>query len=402
MLSNYFFKMNLKAIKVCRNKGKKNEWSIEGKPENNHFGQWLTFENINLIVGKNASGKSRLIDSIRHIADLVSGDKKIADLKAYHSAIYELEFENNEDTINYFLEFEDEKVIQETLSITSKSGTKTEKLNRSKKLLFYETTAGYLPFKTDDNLLAVTRRDSEQQPFFEVLADWGKNVSHYRFGTFLGKNFLLGDINSVKDNEDVDLKTGNDITEVFIKGQKYITNFEQIIIQDMEEIGYPISKIDTKLRMVSAYGITVQECELADITDQIEMSQGMFRALSLLIQLNYSLLSKIPSAILIDDIGEGLDYERAKSLINVIINKVNNNQSNIQVIMTTNDRFIMNNVPLRYWSVIRRKPAKSIFYNYQNSKETFDDFSLTRLNNFEFFSTDFFEKGFEEYVKDAK
>jgi hypothetical protein len=70
--------------------------------------------------------------------------------------------------------------------------------------------------------------------------------------------------------------------------------------------------------------------------------------------------------------------------------------------MTTNDRFVMNNVPLKYWSVIRRTSGKAIFYNYKNSKETFDDFSLTRLNNFEFFSTDFFEKGFEEYVKDVE
>ncbi len=389
--------MNLTAIKVCRNKGKNNEWSIEGKPENNHFGQWLSFENINLIVGKNASGKSRLIDSLRNIADLLSGDTKIADL-GYNAAIFELEFENNEDTIDYFLEFENGKIIQETLDITLKNGEKIEKLNRAKKLLFYETTKGYLAFKTSDDLLAVTRRDSEQQPFFEVLSNWGKHVSHYRFGTYLGKHSLLRDINLMNDNEEVDLKNANRVTEVFIKGKKHISDFEEIIIQDMEEIGYPISKIHPKLQIVPGYGISVQECELSDITDQIEMSQGMFRALSLLIQLNYSLLFKIPSCILIDDIGEGLDYERAKSLIHLIINKINNNQVDVQVIMTTNDRFIMNNVPLKYWSVIRRMPAKSIFYNYQNSKETFNDFSLTRLNNFEFFSTDFFEKGFEEYV----
>lgn len=388
--------MNLIAIKVCRYKGKENEWSIEGKQND----KWLTFENINLIVGKNASGKSRTVDSLRHIADLLSGDIKVSDLE-YSSGIFDLKFEHNGDMIDYFLEFIDEKISQETLFISAKNGEKAEKLNRAKKFLFYEKEDKPLSFKTDDNLLAVTRRDSEQQPFFDVLANWGKNLSHYRFGTYLGKDRLLRDINLIKDGEEVDLKNTNKVTEVFIKGLKYITDFEKVIIDDMKKIGYPISKIDTKLKVIPAFGITVQERDLNDITDQIEMSQGMFRALSLLIQLNYSLLSKTPSCILIDDIGEGLDYERSESLIKLIIDKVEQSSTSVQVIMTTNNRFIMNNIPLRYWSVIRRKVGKSIFYNYKNSKETFDDFSLTRLNNFEFFSTDFFEKGFDEYVKDV-
>jgi energy-coupling factor transporter ATP-binding protein EcfA2 len=386
--------MNLKAIKICRNKGKENEWNIGG----NQVDKWLDFENINLIVGKNASGKSRTVDTIRHIADLFSGDRKISDLE-YNTAIFELRFENGKEIIDYCLEFEDEKIIQEILLVDGQ-----RKLNRKEGKLFYEGANDELDFQTDDDILAITKRDKIQHSFFEKLYYWGKNLSHYRFGTYLGKDILLRDINLIKDNDEIDFKNTNKVTEVFYKGNKNksIPNFEKIIIEDMQQIGYPISKIDTKLKLIPAFGITVQECDLQDITDQIEMSQGMFRDLSLLIQLNYSLLTKTPSCILIDDIGEGLDYERSQSLINLIIKRVENNDASVQVIMTTNDRFVMNNVPLKYWSVIRRTSGKAIFYNYKNSKETFDDFSLTRLNNFEFFSTDFFEKGFEEYVKDVE
>ena len=119
----------------------------------------------------------------------------------------------------------------------------------------------------------------------------------------------------------------------------------------------------------------------------------MFRALSLLIQLNYSLLSKETSCILIDDIGEGLDFERSKALIDLIIKKVEG--SNVQLIMTTNDRFTMNKVPLKYWSVIERVPKKSIFYNYHNSKEIFEEFDDLGFNNFDFLSSKFYIKGFE-------
>ena len=48
--------MNLKAIKFSRFKGEINEWSIEGKPINAIYGQWLTFEDINLKL-VNRSGK---------------------------------------------------------------------------------------------------------------------------------------------------------------------------------------------------------------------------------------------------------------------------------------------------------------------------------------------------------
>ena len=57
--------------------------------------------------------------------------------------------------------------------------------------------------------------------------------------------------------------------------------------------------------------------------------------------------------------------------------------------MATNDRFVMNRVPLEYWSVIRRLPNMSKIYNYQNSKELFDNFEFTGLSNFDFFSSDY-------------
>lgn len=40
----------------------------------------------------------------------------------------------------------------------------------------------------------------------------------------------------------------------------------------------------------------------------------MYRALAVIIHLNYLLLAKKTSCILIDDIGEGLDFERSTAL----------------------------------------------------------------------------------------
>jgi len=194
---------------------------------------------------------------------------------------------------------------------------------------------------------------------------------------------------------------------------------DNVVINDMEKIDYPIHKVDVELaKYLPDFGLNVQEAELDDITDQMEMLQGMFRSLSLLVQLNYSLWAEIPSCILIDDIGEGLDYERSKGLIDLIIDKVKN--SPVQMIMATNDQFVMDKIPLEYWSVVQRirnkfvmdkTPLeywsvvqrirnKSVFYNYTNAKQAFDDFVFTGLNNFDFFATEFYAHGFEDYVKE--
>ena len=134
----------------------------------------------------------------------------------------------------------------------------------------------------------------------------------------------------------------------------------------------------------------VKEADLIHRTPQHEMSEGMFRSLSLIIHLNYALSAKVPSCILIDDIGEGLDYQRSTTLIELLIDKAKD--SSVQLILATNNQFVMNKVDLEYWSVIKREMQKTVFYNYRNAKDVFDQFELTGLDNFDFFSSNYFLK----------
>lgn len=385
--------MQLKEIKFCRFKGQPNEWSIEGRPQKGMFEQWLSFDRITLVTGKNASGKTKTVNAIRHIADLLSGDVQLSQLTplGYGTAEYQLKFNDDDSLIEYGLDFKDGKISQEILSVDGQV-----KLDRVKGKLWYEGAEKELDFETDDSVLAVSKRDKKQHSFFEKLYSWGKSLNHYRFGSQLGKNAFLKDINAVRDDEPFDLKAGDEVAGIFVRGSRQFPDFIATIIDDMRRLSYDVKEITTGLLRyipISAYCLNVQENNLEDITDQREMSQGMFRALSLLIQLNYSLSEKIPSCILIDDIGEGLDFDRSVSLIDLIIEKVK--ESSVQVIMTTNDRFVMNEVPLKYWSVIQRVPKKALFYNYQNSRKTFEEFQYTGLSNFDFLSSEFYIENFE-------
>jgi hypothetical protein len=113
----------------------------------------------------------------------------------------------------------------------------------------------------------------------------------------------------------------------------------------------------------------------------------MFRALSLVIQLNYSEMTSQGWCVLVDDIGEGLDFERSCALIDLLMAKAK--ASSLQLIMATNDRFVMNRVPLEYWSILQRHGSQCKVFNYSNARARFDEFRFTGLSNFDFFAVDF-------------
>ncbi len=368
--------MQLESISYAQHEKKPEEWGITD----------FSFGNINLIVGKNATGKSRTLSVIRALGNLVSGEIKLT----FKSGNYKAIFNKEGDKLTYILKYEDKKVIEEKLFVGSDI-----KLDRGNGRIYAVEKKEFMKFQVPSSDLAcVNRRDNVQHPFFENLYNWGKNLRHYLFGTQMGKDhyeIFLKD----REEENLNLKDTSKMIAIFNKGKKeHPINFVDNVKADMANIGYDLDDIYTGLPLSATFEgpfeqllqvILVKESDLKGKTDQFDMSQGMFRALSLIIQLNYSLLANIPSCILIDDIGEGLDYERSSSLIKLLIDKAK--MSSVQLIMSTNDRFVMNNVPLEYWSVMRRFPNESKIYNYRNSRKKFEDFELTGLSNFDFLTS---------------
>jgi hypothetical protein len=182
--------------------------------------------------------------------------------------------------------------------------------------------------------------------------------------------------------------------------KRFKQSFNKAIIDDMKKLRYPISNVGIEVLSkdhVQVQGtpfppssIYVQERDLACKTTQIEMSQGMFRALALTIQLNYWAFSKTPVCLLIDDIGEGLDFQRASSLISLLVHKTIVNK--FQLIMTTNDRFVMNSVPLKYWRVLQRTGNDVRVIDQHSSPKAFADFERLGLSNFDFFSRELYKR----------
>jgi hypothetical protein len=376
---------------------------FEGKPNVWMFRE-VTLEKVNLLVGKNATGKTRTITVISWLANMLAGLQH----QLLNSGNYTVEFSDNDDIYQYSLRLEQHKVLSEKLILNGE--IKVERNADGTGELFAKAVGNgeMIKFKISENQLIVfSKKDTIQHPYLEKLFEWANGVRLYAFGTPLGKDsgFAINDINQLQVNP----RDTNGVAAQFVKGVKdFGEGFRNDIIDLMSEIGYNLKTIDiapnpnlgtmpTGLPLQMLY--VIEKGRTAWIF-QTEMSQGMFRALSLLIQVRYNIRIKSSTTVLIDDIGEGLDFDRSSGIIKAIVDAAEH--SDIQFIMSTNDRFVMNSIPLKYWQVIKRNGGECIIYNYGNSKEIFDEFEFTGLSNFSFLSTDFISQELESKPTVAK
>ena len=319
--------MKLQKISYVEFEGLPSEWRLDD----------LVLGNINLIVGKNATGKSRTLGLINNLAKIISGSMK----PFFSSGNFNAEFDDNGKVLQYNVEVENSCVIKEEFIL---DGQKLLTRGRGGVGdIFTKTEDKFMKFQTPESDLAiVARRDSIQHDFIEPLWSWSNAVHFYLFGTSLGKEH--GQISQSDENAKFNLNDKNLVVGALDNGLKQFgDDFKRLIMKDMAYIGYNISDVGIKpLPIPLLNNVTLpfrmlflQEEGLGGITEQISISQGMFRVLSVVIQINLAEMISEPACIIIDDIGEGLDFERSCKIIELLIQKTRDRS--VQLIMSTND-----------------------------------------------------------------
>lgn len=387
--------MLLQSIKYTRLSGKPKEWAIEGCD-----GKSVQFGELNLIVGKNSTGKTFTLAVIREIASLFSGHLRLSNIR-HIGARYYLTFSKGNDIYEYMLEYDNRKIVNESLSVNGEN-----RFDREKKLLFSDESRDWEKVEIADDDLFISLYNNKSFTYLKDFFLWGLTLKNTAFSNQFEKNYLIDDLSKLDVESPADLKDPAILLYTFRKGREIFgEKFVKRIMDHMQIMGYVIHSIDI-LKIPQGYSLCVKEEGIGNdedgngVTDQLEMSQGMFRALSFIIHLNFALMNNISVCILIDDLGEGLDYDRSAIIIDLLLKSLS--KQGIQTFVTTNDRYVMNKFPLEYWSVIERQHKKSVFYNYYNSKSVFDDFKYTGLNNFDFLATDFYIHGFDEIHEEDK
>ncbi|HQR99810.1 MULTISPECIES: hypothetical protein [unclassified Polaromonas] len=371
--------MKLKSIEYSERNGEAQEWSLER----------LLLGQKTLLVGKNASGKSRTLNVINGLARHLSGLQPPS-----VSGTYNCEFEHEEKIYTYHCVCASGEVMAEALVIDGKVSLERGPGGVGKIWAEKIDKGSYIDFQTPPSeFAAVTRRDSIQHSFLEPLYQWAAALRHFQFGSNLGKDlFAVFAANGAEINE----RDQKAVVGLFRNGKRdFGDRFTSALIQDMKEVGYYLDSIDigAPVSVVlpptpngEIHGLLLKEKDLEGFTDQIGMSQGMYRVLSLLINVDYFQLKGKGSCILVDDIGEGLDFERSCRLISLLRKKAE--EFKLQIVISTNDRFVMNEVPLEEWAVAQRKGNRVSFKNIENSRQIFENFKFTGLSNFSFLELD--------------
>lgn len=374
--------LRLKCLSYSERKGDPDAWSIED----------LSLHDVNLIVGRNASGKTRTLNVIWNLArHFVEPAYRV--LHGFADAT----FDHDGTTYQFRFVLRDGKIAEEQVIVDG--DVKLDRTSDGIVTIFAQGENRKLRFHPPETqLAAVLRRDSLQHPFLEPLHDWATRTRHFSFGGSLGRNIVSVEIAPQEGQVNVDDRDTMQVLGIFQVGQnRFGSDFVESVIRDMKRLDYDLDRIEivppSSLQVMkdgvprTAKVLGLREPGVAEIVEQRDVSQGMFRVLSLLIQVNYSQLARSSDCILIDDIGEGLDFERSTELVHLLRDKAR--ESKFQLVMTTNDRFVMNGVPLEEWSVLQRTGSHVRVRNYENSKDRFDEFRFTGLSNFDLLRYDF-------------
>jgi len=385
--------MYLRKFSFRENAGQKIEWLIDN----------VSLGETNLMVGKNSSGKTRTLNAISDLVNMLRGKGT----SAGGPVSYELLFSNSKEVLKYELAYDQETIQKEKLYVGEE--VVLERMEGGNGKIKYESTPGsiFLEFEIPhDQLACYAKRDRLQHPFIEIIYEWAISLRRFDFSGDLGKSRYA--LKSAFTAKEMDWsETTNSLVPLITIAEEEYSKFKTLVLEDMRQIGYALEDfgiIHFSERYSSAsqdrYAVFTTETGLEKQVTQRDMSQGMFRAFSVLCQINYHILRNNKGLLIIDDIGEGLDFSRAKQLVQVLIERAK--KSGIQLIMSTNDSFIMNAVDIENWAIIMREGHKISLYNYENSKEIFEEFKFTGLNNFDFYASEFFRSGFSDEVQEEE
>lgn len=336
---------------------------------NLHFGM------VNLIVGKNSAGKTKTMQTIDLLVKMITQKRNLN-----WGGEWDIVFENDKK----------EEIKYQFSTSPQNSGVSFEKMFLDDKLMLNRESSNNDQIKIrnvvtnkfefinppNEKLIIHTNRDVKKYPYLEDLSNWAEQSYGFKFGNISPYSFL--------NQKEYDLLTAvEDIPALFKSLGK---EDKEQIISDFNGIGYHISEINIQEK--DQYStINIKEEGIRKTLPHYKLSQGMFRALAVIVYIQYLISRESPATIIIDDLCEGLDYERATKLGKLIFDKCFSN--GIQLIATSNDNFLMEVVDLEYWNVLTRSGKKVSGMNARSNPEIFDEFKFTGLSNFDFFSSDY-------------
>ena len=324
----------------------------------------------NLLVGKNASGKTRTIRALQNVTAFMKGRMVPFADKSFRTRLAFIDSVREGWTMVYTFEIADGKVKHERLV----SGGKTILSRESGKAKLY----GDVINPPADKLAVQVRRDRDAYPDVEMLMKWAEGVVAISCSDINPYTIVTGLANFINPF------TFNDLVRNMSHADK------QEVIGMAKHLGYNLTEIDTVEANSEMKLVAVRERYVKQAVLDFQLSSGMLRVLYVLCFLEYlGRDGNDSSLLLIDDLCEGLDYSRATLLGKKVFEVCE--ECGPQLIVSSNDSFLMDVTDVRKWQIMRRKNSKIVVLNSTKHHDLFRRFRMTGLSNFDLFSSDFID-----------
>lgn len=337
----------------------------------------LQLNKVNLVVGKNATGKTRTLQTIDLLVKMIT-QKRDLNWGAQWAILFE-NYKGEEIKYEFSTSYQKQGVTFERMTLDNNRLvlSRDRKYNDGNaKLRNYSKNDYDYVYPPDNKLVLHTNRDIRAFPFLEDVANWAEQSYGFKFGNISPYSLL--------NQQEYDLLTAVEDIPTLFKSLK--SSDKEKIIADFNSLGYNITNIT-----IQGSGATtimfVKEKGVRKNIPHFQLSQGMFRTLALIVYMQYLISRKKPVTIIIDDLCEGLDYERATKLGKLLFETAL--KGDIQLIATSNDNFLMEVVDLKYLNVLFRTGKKVHGINAQSNPKLFEEFKFTGLSNFDFFSSNY-------------
>lgn len=355
----------------------KKEKSIETKI--NRF----SIDDFNLLIGDNAQGKSRLLRMLNFFSLLFKDKPKIIQSNYLGKFKFEVQYSQCIEDVLYEINIipaNGENNFQESVTRDGKLVYSSEK-----KLLFNETTQCEVKnYFIPKNLPALS---SINEPDFITI-----NLLRNFF-----QGIVLVDSNKnreirVSPNSMVPDSSGTDISSVLNNWKK---SHPEIFNEVMNELKQCFPFIDnvyfTKQDIrgiMQADMLTFDEEKIDNPILQTQWSDGIYRVLYLLmtVKIPFYINNKIlpPSLILVDEIENGLDYNRLKYIINYFQDHCDDSQ----IMISSHSPLVCDFVHPNNWIVVKRKGSELNFIAPKSKEKDLDD----QLDMFKHRHWDFYTK----------
>lgn len=323
---------------------------------------------VNLVVGRNSTGKTRTIHAIQNVASFLQMKQIILGGRDFSAEMSFLDKNDAEWSMFYSFKVKDGVVEKESLSVCGRTLIK-----RTKSMSSYEGQAINPPA---EKLIVQIRRDKNSFPDIEKLMVWAEGIV----------SVSCSDINPFTTIIPSKIFAPIPFYEIV---DKLSETDKKNVLKRAKEVGYNLTSIQTIKVSTDMKLVQVKEKGISEQLVDVQLSSGMLRTVYILAFLEYIKHSDRISMMLIDDLGEGLDYGRSINLGKMVFEDCKKN--GLQLIASSNDAFLMDVVDINNWHVLRRKVSKVSTINHSNSSELFRKFRMTGLSNFDLFSSDFIE-----------